>query len=125
MNLLLYTFPSIISVRSSSAEGVITTADTITPCALTNEAMHKVNKRHNFLIKYSHIAYRLPGFSGILFRKEKARESVLSLVPHSEAFALPCLVKRATPKPTLICKYIQTVSAQTYKYDDCSVKTYP
>ena len=41
----------------------------------------------------------------------------MSLVPLLEAFALPCIVKRATPKPTPICKYIQTESALTYKYD--------
>ena len=39
----------------------------------------------------------------INYLKEKARESVLSLVPHSEALASPYPSKRATPKPTPIC----------------------
>ena len=43
-----------------------------------------------------------------------------SLVPRIEAFALPCIVERATSKPTPICIHFSLYGYKTYRFDAIS-----
>lgn len=43
-----------------------------------------------------------------------------SLVPRIEAFALPCIVERATSKPTPICIHLSLYGYKTYRLDAIS-----
>ena len=44
-----------------------------------------------------------------------------SLVPRIEAFALPCIVERATSKPTPICIHLSLYGYKTYRLDAITI----
>ena len=52
--------------------------------------------------------------------KQKSVGTYQSLVPRIEAFALPCIVERATSKPTPICIHFSLYGYKTYRLDAIS-----
>ena len=61
----------------------------------------------------------------VIFCDIKKAWELSSLVPRIEAFALPCIVERATSKPTPICKRTippyNTPNAGTRQYEPCAM----